>query len=281
MRLALFLVASLAMADTTPIADESLRLAALRAVFPATQVSLAEGMRIDDSWPATAPDALGEEKVYRVSGPPTNQAERIASSHVITGKPSMTRLVRFQVFHWPDKPALLVVLQYKFQDALPPMECPSLGLLVELVNAGGGWKPRDHYLLDTMHHISLKTIRMLNLDGGSTDQLLIESDFGGAGTWGVNLLVFRLDDKLQPVFKITSQIFSAADDMFTQALDVPATIQMGGAQFCFTKTTMIEDGIAYAPVRISKLCYSSNQDLVMDESAEHEKLLAPLPKPYL
>src|SRR5580700_4909310 len=172
-------------------------MAALRAIFPGMQISLLEGKRIDVSWPEQprrmeldSQDALAKENVYRVVGKPANEAEKQASAQLITGRSSSTRLIRFQIFHWPNSPGLLAVLQYSFEDAVPSMACPSLGLIVQLANANGAWEVRDRYLLETMHHFSLKTLRVLNLSGAGADNLVIESDFGGADTWGTNILVF-------------------------------------------------------------------------------------------
>lgn len=284
MRYALFLLAALAMADTLPLPDESLRLAALSAIFPGMQVSVVPGMHIDDSWAANAgadqlasPDALARETVYRIVGPAANAAEKGASAQLITGKPSSTRLVRFQLFPWPNTTGLLAVLQYKFEGALPSMGCPSIALLVHLVKEKN-WEVRDRYLLETTHHFSLKKIGMVDLDG-SGDELVVESDFGGAETWGTNFLAFRLIDKLVPIFETTSQLAYSIEDRFTQAFDAAATADLRGEQFCFTKTTMIENGIAFQPARTSKLCYKLDEEADRKESDERNKMLGPLPKP--
>jgi len=181
---ALALFAAIAMAASVPVADESVRLTALRAIFPGMQIALLEGKRIDDSWSAepkpselAAEDALAQENVYRVTGSATNEAEKQAAAQLVTGTPSATRLIRFQIFHWPNSTGLLAVLQYKFEGAVPSMACPSLGLLVHLAEG----KVQDRYLLETMHHFSLKTVRMVNFSGDA-DELAIESDFGGAET---------------------------------------------------------------------------------------------------
>src|SRR5271155_1803694 len=181
-RYLLFLLAAVAMADTAPIADESLRLGALQAIFPGMRISIAAGKHIDDSWPEepsprglNAPDAMAVESVYRVTGSATNEAEKQASSQVVTGKSSSTRLVRIQLFPWPDRATALAVLQYNFEGAIPPMACPTIGLLVELVNG----QVRDRYLLETAHHFSLQTVRLTSLGTGA-DELVVESDFGGA-----------------------------------------------------------------------------------------------------
>jgi hypothetical protein len=283
---AFFLIASFAMADTVPLTDESLRMTALRAIFPGMQISLLEGKRIDDSWPEKprpaeldSPDALAKENVYRVIGTPTNEAEKQASAPTLSGNPSTTRLIRFQVFHWPDSTGLLAVLQYKFEDAIPSLDCPSIGLLVQLANVKGAWIVRDRYLLETMHHFSLKTIRMLNLSGEGADELAIESDFGGDETWGTNMLIFNPGPRLERVFETTSQISYQTNDLFTQVLDVPETINHHAQEFCFTKTTTFEDGILFKPARLSKVCYKPGEDAEAKESEERNKLLGPLPKP--
>ena len=275
------------MADTLPIADEALRMTALRAVFPGMQISLLAGKRIDDSWPEQqprpaeldSPDALAKENVYRVIGQPVNEAEKEASAPTLSGNPSTTRLVRFQIFHWPDSDGLLAVLQYKFEDAVPSLDCPSIGLLVQLANVNGALEVRDRYLLETMHHFSLKTIRMLNLSGAGSDEFAIESDFGGDETWGTNMLIFNLGAKLERIFETTSQISYQTNDLFTQVLDVPETINRRAQEFCFTKTTTFEDGVLFKPVRISKVCYKPGDDPGSKDFEERNKMLAPLAKP--
>jgi hypothetical protein len=214
-----------------------------------------------------------------VIGNATNEAEKQASSQVITGTPSITRLIRFQIFHWSDGTGVLAVLQYKFEDALPSMACPSIGLLVHLANVNGAWEVRERHLLETMHHFSLKTIRMLDLTGNGADELAIESDFGGADTWGTNFLVFNLGPKLEQVFETTSQVSYKTNDLFTAALDVPETIKQGGSEFCFTKTTTIENGILFKPTRISEVCYKPIENPDSKASEDRNKMLTPFPKP--
>jgi hypothetical protein len=239
------------------------------------QISPARGERIDDSWPEVSPDALARENVYRVIGKATNEAEKEAANQLITGKSSSTRLVRFQIFRWPDGTGLLAVLQYKFEDAVPSMACPSIGLLVHLASVAGGWEVRDRNLLETMHHFTLQTIRMLDLMGAGADQLVIESDFGGAETWGTNFMIFNLGGQIEQIFETTSQISTMTDDMFTQVLDIPKTIEQGGKLVCFTKATMFEDGKAFKPVRVSNPCYIPDDDINRRESEERSKLLRP------
>ena len=271
----LFLFAALAM-DTAPIADENLRLGALQAIFPGMRISLSAGKHMDDSWPEiprprslNAPDAFAGENIYRVIGNATNEAEKQAS-----GKQSSTRLIRFRLFPWPDRVTFIAVLQYNFEDAIPPMACPSIGLLVQLTNVNGSWQVRDRFLLETTHHFSLQTVRLTSLGSGA-DELVVESDFGGADTWGTNLMVFRQGPKIEQVFETTSQIVYKTDEMFTQTLDLPRTIDLEGKQVCFTKTAMFENGQSLNPVVVSHICYKLDTEIDRQASQERNKLLAP------
>jgi hypothetical protein len=153
-RFLLFLVATLAIAETPPIADESLRMNALHAIFPGMQISLVPGKRLSDPpakktgpYELDSPDPLATANIYRVIGKPTNEAERDASGQLMRLKISNTRLVRFQIFRWPKTTGLLAVLRYAFEDASPSMACPSIGLLVQLANVDGTLKVGEQYLL--------------------------------------------------------------------------------------------------------------------------------------
>jgi hypothetical protein len=279
---AFFLFAAAAMADTAPVVDENLRLGALQAIFPGMRISLNAGKRIDDSWPEipqpralNAPDALAGENVYRVIGNSANEAEKQASSQIVTGKPSSTRLVRFRLFPLPDRVSFIAVLQYNFEDAIPPMACPSIGLLVQLTNKAGNWEVRDRFLLETTYHFSLQTVRMTSLGSGA-DELVIESDFGGADTWGTNLMVFHPGPKIEQIFETTSQLVYKTDEMFTQTLDLPRTIDLDGKQVCFTRTAMFENGQPLKPVVVSHVCYKLDAEIDRQASQERNKLLAPL-----
>jgi hypothetical protein len=165
---------------------------------------------------------------------------------------------------------VVAVLQYNFEDAIPLMACPTIGLLVELVNG----EVRDRYLLETTQHFSLQTVRLTSLGTGA-DELVIESDFGGADTWGTNLMVFRPGPKIEQVFETTSQIVYKTEEMFTQVLDLPRTIDLDGQQVCFTKTAMFENGQPLNPVVVSHICYKLDAEVDRQASQERNKLLTP------
>jgi len=104
---------------------------------------------------------------------------------------------------------------------------------------------------------------------------VIESDFGGADTWGTNLMVFRPAPKIEQVFETTSQIIYKTEEMFTQVLDLPRTIDLDGKQVCFTKTAMFENGEPLNPVVVSHICYKLDGEIDHKESEERNKLLRP------
>jgi hypothetical protein len=131
-----------------------------------------------------------------------------------------------------------------------------------------------------MHHSSLQAIRMLDLTGDGVDELVVESDFGGAGTAGTNLIVFDLtQNKFEEIFSTTSRISFETDDMYKQMLDVPRTLQQRGERFCFTKTTMVEATEVFRPPRITKPCYRSDEGQLHEGVEERNKMLTPLTKP--
>lgn len=243
------------MADTAPISDENLRMSALRAIFPGMQISLAAGERIDDSWPKKPkadelffPDALAGENVYRVIGQPMNEAEQEASQDVASLNISMTRALRFQLFRLPNTEDLVAALQYNFAGVFPALSFQSIGLLVQLAKGAGGWHVEDRYLLETVHHTSLQTIRLVALDEGGAEDLVIESNFGGGGTNISALIVFDLShSRFEEVVRANSR-FSGFDGTYTQVLDLTKTSKLRGKRFCFTKTTMIENDITYRPL---------------------------------
>jgi hypothetical protein len=281
------LLCATAMGNDTgqPVSDEGLRLAALRAIFPGMLVSLDRSKRIDDSWPEKPnadelyfPDALASESVYAVTGHAMNEAESEASKDIITGKVSNTRQLRFQLFRWPKETdtGLLAVLQYDFPGASPAMSCPSVGLLVHLKRNTSDWAVEERYLLESGHHHSLQGIRLLDLTGEGADELVIESDSGGAGTSGSDLLVFDLSKgRLNEVLNTESRMQYMTDDWYTQTMDLSRTRQNHGQRFCFSKTTLFEAGKAFRPPRITRPCYKRGDGVDSAEVRNRNKMLTP------
>jgi len=259
--------ASATLSATKPITDESLRMNALRAVFPKATISLVVGRSIDNSWsPARHsseflfPDALATEKVYRVVGPASAPAERCAASDVLSDSSfSKIREVRFEIFRWPraaDPTSLLAVFQYKFRGANPPMSCSSIARLARVTNTGGKWRESAGFDLDTTHHSSIQRIELTSLDGNHSQDLLIESDWGGAGVVGTNLLVFSLTrDRFNQWLNVPSRVYSSAGgDSLVQELD-PGTMAYNAERFCFRRIMFAKNGLWLSQPVETHPCY--------------------------
>jgi hypothetical protein len=225
-------------------ADQSLNLAVLQAVFPAIQV---------------VPD--GPE--YLVTGPVANAIERCAAEDITTRGVSDRRIVILRLFEWPNEKGsgLVAVLQYKFDGASPAGSCWSIGLLVHLVKSGAGWTVRDRYLLETRHHSSIPSARMLDLAGSGIDNLIVESDTGWAGGGATTLSIFDLrrgafDERL----RVYSSLADQDQEGYSQTLDLRRTQQSHGTQFCFVKALRFENGVMFPKSKVSGPCYKQGVD---------------------
>jgi hypothetical protein len=263
-----------------------LHVAALRAIFPGAQVSIEPGKKLDLGWnrqPLTFPDALAGENVYRVIGKRANDAERGASADITsdTGRFSITRQVRLKLFRWPDEndAGLLAVLQYNFPHANPAMDCLSIGRMTHLVRNATKWEARNEYLLETTHHTSLQRIELMDLSGQGAEDLVVESDWGGAATVGSSLQVFDLSrGNFEELLNTNSRLENNIDEEgYTQVLDVHQTVQAHGQRFCFTKTTFLEKGTWLNRPRITRPCYKRGEGIDSKEVKDRNEMLTPLP----
>jgi len=279
--------AALAADDVSqPVADEALQVIALNAIFPGMQVSVDRNKMIDHSWPQRPkasdlflPDALAGTTVYRVLGKAMNEAEECASGDVITGKLSTVRQVRFELYWWPNEgdSGLLAVIQYDFPSANPPMACPSIGLLVHLIRDGANWVGKGRFLLETVHHHSLQAVRLMDLTGRGANQLVVESNWGGAGVAGSSLQVFDLSrGSFDEVLATESRMQHMTEDLYTQVLNAGRTRASYGQQFCVSKTTLLEDGRPIRPPRVTHPCYRRGEGVDSKEIEEWNKMLEPL-----
>jgi hypothetical protein len=269
-----------------PVSDEALRLIALPTIFPGAQVAIESGKRVKyarQEKPKAGelffPDAFVDEKVYSVTGGATNEAEMEASRDVVTQRYSNTRHVKIRLFRWPREngAGLLAVLQYDFPGANPAMCCLSIGRLVHLVRDAEKWEVRSQYLLESAHHSSLQKCELLDLIGDGVDELVVESDWGGAGTAGSSLQVFDLSHgSFEEVLNTQSRLEYMDLDRFTQVLNIGRTRQSNGRQVCVSKTTMFEGGKPFEPPRITYPCYNRGYGIDAEDVKARNELLAPL-----
>lgn len=226
----------------------------LRAAFPGATITLETGQSIDNSWnprPKTKsflfPDALAHQPVYQVVGKAEGIAEKCAASDVTNESSfSATRDVRFESFPWPGKATshtLLAVFQYKFRGANPPMSCTSMARILRLTQVNSRWRASDTVVLDTTHHHSLQRIELSDLSGNGHQELLIESDWGGAGTVGSNLIVYSLGcGRFVQWLNVPTRVEQYGGDSFVQSLDLVKTRRERALRFCFDKRTYARGG---------------------------------------
>jgi hypothetical protein len=242
------------------VADKALDKAALSAVFPGTQIS-------------------GTGRNYIVAGPAKNVIERCASRDLTTEQFSDRRIVELHLFDWPGEKnsGLLAVLQYKFENANPAGSCWSIGLLTHLVKEGSGWRLKDRYLLENMHHASSPKIRLIDLKGSGLKNLVVESAAGWAGGGGTNLHIFDLHrESFDELLHVYSFIVDQDQDGYSQKLDVLRTRQSRGAQFCFAKKQRFESGVMFTKPKTSTPCYQPSEGVDPVDNAERAELLKPL-----
>ncbi|MGA9882256.1 MAG: hypothetical protein WBQ34_00915 [Candidatus Acidiferrales bacterium] len=260
--------ASAALSATNPIADESLRMDALRAVFPKTTISLVVGSSTDDSWRPAGhskqflfADALATENVYRLVGPASGPAEQCAASDVTNDSLfSEIRELRFEVFRWPgaaDSSSLLAVFQYRFLGSNPPLSYPSIAHLARVTNTNGKWPESAGFDLDTTHHTSIQRIELTSLDGHHSQELLMESDWGCAGVVGTNLVVFSLSrGRFNQWLNVPSRVYSSAGgDSYVESLELPSTRQHNADRFCFRRIMFATNGLWLSQPVETHRCY--------------------------
>lgn len=273
-------------ADTKAISDPGLQLAALRGIFPGTQISAATPARTDESKLEKPdldglyfPDALSMDTTYSVTGNPANEIEDCAAGDVVTNSVSQIRRVRMKLFRWPQFAAshLLAVIQYDFADANPPMACPSIGMLIELTRNGSEWRVLNRYLLDTVHHSGIQRIEVADLTGGGADELIIESDFGGAGIAASGLQIFDLrKGRFDEILNTVSCLRSDDEGGYIQVLDMQRTRQRQGRRFCVNKTMRAEGGRPAVPLKTITAWFNRGSGVDRKWIRQREAELEPL-----
>lgn len=242
-----------------PVTNEAERIRALSSIFPQMKITVGDPYPIPARKPGELivfPDALDGQKVYHVVGPASGEAELCAAGDVATMKRSDARELRFVIYHWPKSADILAILQYRFTGIESPAgACWSIGRIVHLAGGHDAWRVTENRDLDTQHHAGLERVELTDVSGDGTDDLLIESDWGGAGTAGSSLLIFSLQEgRLTQELEVVSRM-EGLDESFTQPLDLGRTRKTQGKRFCFTKTDLGSNGQLYRDRPISRPCY--------------------------
>jgi hypothetical protein len=250
------------------VTDEATRLKVLAAVFPGMSITATPGKRIDDSrrWPAGRveldfPDALKREVVYRITGAPTTENETCAADDIIKQNQSAVREVRAKIYDLSPS-RFVAVAQYKFVDANPAMACPSIARITLVEDKAGVFTASSKFEPDTLHHWGLQRIQMASFTGDTAEQLFVESDFGGAGVLGSELLIFDVSAAgLGPIVETDVSVYDGLEkeNLFVKSLDIARTRAIKGTRFCFTMTTYIEDDKKFNPPKITHPCYKRGE----------------------
>jgi hypothetical protein len=243
-----------------PIADKGVREAALKALFPGTEVHEIPARYSGPTATVTGikfPNAMDGAPVYAVVGRPLDKIETCAAEDLANEETEgRTRLVTWKAFRWPGQDsALLLFAQYYFVDASPSLACPSVAVVARLDKQGDSWTLGERSVLETTHHWAVQRVELLDLAGTGADYLLVESDFGGAGAVFSSLELFDLSHrKLEEVLNTESRAVYVDSDLFTRVIDIAATRAAHAATFCTTKTALMESGHKLNPPRILREC---------------------------
>ena len=118
---------------------------------------------------------------------------------------------------------------------------------------------------------------MVDLTGDGIHELVIESNFGGAGTYVVSLQIFDLSrGRFDELLNTISRLLRMTDDDYAQVLDIGRTLQSRGKRFCTVKTTLFEDGKWFSPPRVTRPCYKRGDGIDPKEVKLLNEMLTPL-----
>lgn len=250
------------------VTDEATRLKVLAALFPGMSITATPDKHLDSSGQMLVgkikidlPDALKGEIVYRIPGAPRTQDEKCAAGDLFNEKESPVREVRGQ-FYSLSPSEYVAVTQYEFIGTRPSMACPSIAHIALVRQRAGVFTVADEFEADVTHHRGLQRVEMASLTGGTSEQLIVESDSGGAGLSESELFIFDISgEKLRPILRIGARVHYTIDkeEAVVNSLDVARTRSIKGARFCFASTTYVEDDKWFTPPRITHPCYKRGE----------------------
>jgi hypothetical protein len=252
------------------VAAADLRQDVLQAIFPPMEVVATTRHRPDS---LRYPDAFANETIYQVNGPAINEIERCAS-----GGLSKSREVQLQVLPWPRTRAdLVAVVQYRFIGASPAGACWSIGLVLHISRRGQAFEVLERQLMEPMHHSMFAGVRLLDLNGDGVEELVVEPDAGGTGTFMTSMLLFDLSGRrLRPILETQSRLEYLTTDRYSQDLDVERSVAQEGRSVCFELTVFAKNEKVYAEPHVSHECYPMGTGVDEKQAALLNQGLRPL-----
>jgi hypothetical protein len=120
-----------------------------------------------------------------------------------------------------------------------------------------GKTTKEDVPLQTAHHSAIQRADLIDLAGNSSEELVIESNYGGPGVAVSSLQIFDLSHgRFREVFSDYSRLLDSDQEGYTQVLDLERTRHTQGRQFCVTKTVIFEKGKWFNSPHITHPCYS-------------------------
>ncbi len=97
---------------------------------------------------------------------------------------------------------------------------------------------------------------MRDLTGDGLNELVVESDYGWAGSAAISLQVFNLSHgHFDECLRTNSRLEYEIQESYTQTLDIGRTLQGRGRRFCCSKTIRVRKGRWLSPPRVVHPCY--------------------------
>jgi hypothetical protein len=171
----------------------------------------------------------------------------------------------------------IAVLQYAFAGATPKPECISIGMLARVSRTDGKLTVAEQFVLSAEKHRAIQNIAFANLTGDGTEELIVESDVGGAEYDGSEIHIFNLGQgRFEEVLVHASRMSATVmgEELYKQELDTKRSVQTKGKQFCFRRTVYGEEGKWYPSPHVTQPCYPSGRGVDADANAQRAAQLA-------
>ena len=248
--------------------DEELRLMLLRVAFPAARITESKDRPLDWSpWPSlpgNIHDALAGETEYTVIASPDKYEEGHAREVMGDGSGrSTTRRLRWHVLPFSNGKAspvqYLGLAHYTFPDVRAANCCIYFARIFLLSRSATGWSEvhTGPSLIDRGRAVA--GLRLLDLDGDGTPEVLFEGEGSQAGDDFIALQVYHIgrngfEEWLgDSGVAISFNFYDGNQALYVRELDVSATKATGAMVFFFNETWYGRKGATLSPPETGKV----------------------------